>query len=306
MRRLSVFALCALLLTSCSLFKQSADSEADAKKEEEEDDPFKPWEKTLEDTEKIEGFIPLHQKEDRTVYAELSPNQLGENFGLVLHISKGVGVFNLHNGLRLSDTRLMRFRKVGHKVHLVHRNPRFRADEGGMRTSMEENIGHSIVQSFDIVSRNDSTDHVLIKLSDFLTSDYARLGELVKPYFGGKAASVQDDKSYVEQIRGFEKNVEIDAMLSLQGADAPLIGGEAIPDYRSVPVGVRYSFFDLPEEPMQARFADDRVGYFVKAIKDYSKDRQTDPFLRYVQRWRLAPSDTAAYKDGELVEPLGS
>lgn len=304
MRRLSLVLVCALFLTSCTLFKGSTDaSDATSQSTSEEDDPFEPWEETLEDAEKIDGFIPLHKKEDRTLYAELSPDRLGEDVGLVLHISKGVGVFNLHDGLRLSDTRLMRFRKVGHKVHLVHRNVRFRADEGGMRTSMEENVGHSVVESFDIESRNDSTDALLIDLSDFLVSDYANIGETLKTYFGQKPAPFQSGKSYVEEAQAFERNVEIDAMLNYQGSDPPLVGGEAIPDYRSVSVGVRYSFFALPDEPMQPRFADDRVGYFTDAVKDFSKDQRDDPYLRYVNRWRLAPSDTAAYKRGELVEP---
>jgi hypothetical protein len=305
MRHVSIFALCALVLTSCTLFKGSTDAgkKSSDEKKEEEDDPFKPWKKTLKDTEKIEGFIPLHQKEDRTLFAELSPEMLGQNFGLAMHISKGVGVLNLHDGLPLSDMQLMRFRKVGHKVHLVHRNPRFRADAGGMRTSMKDNVGHSVVQSFDIVSQNDSTKHLLVKLSDFLVSDYANIGESVKPYFGGKPVSFQGGTSYVDTVRSFEKNVEIDAMLDFKGSDPPIIGGGALPDYRSIPVGVRYSFFQLPEEPMQARLADDRVGYFTDAIKDFSKDKQDDPYLRYVNRWRLAPSDTAAYREGELVEP---
>jgi hypothetical protein len=305
MRHLSIFALCALLLTSCSLFKSSTDAskQKSETKTDEEDDPFKPWKKTLKDTEKIEGFIPLHQKADRTLFAELSPEMLGQNFGLALHISKGVGVLNLHDGLRLSDMRLMRFRKVGHKIHLVHRNPRFRADAGGMRTSMKDNVGHSVVQSFDIVSRNDSTGHLLVKLSDFLVSDYANIGESVEPYFRGSPISFQKGTSYVDTVRGFEKNVEIDAMLDFKGSDPPIVGGGALPDYRSIPVGVRYSFFQLPAEPMQARRADDRVGYFTDAIKDFSRDKQDDPYVRYVNRWRLVPSDTAAYQRGELVEP---
>ena len=300
--RIALVALCTVFLTSCTLFKGSTDRKPDQAKKKEED-PFKPWKKTLKDTKKIEGFIPLHRKEDRTLYAEVSPEMLGQNFGLVMHISKGVGVFNLHDGLPLSNTRLMRFQRVGHKVHLVHRNPRFRADEGGMRRSMEDNVGHSIVTSFDIVSRHDSTKNLLIELSDFLVSDYANVGERVKPYFGDKPVQFQKGTSYVDSVKNFENNVEIDALLNFQGSDPPLIGGEAIPDYRSIPVGVRYSLFELPEEPMQARFADDRVGYFTNAVKDFSKDREMDPYVRYVNRWRLAPADTAAYKKGELVEP---
>ena len=307
MRHVLPALLCAVLFTSCGVLGLSSDSSPDPATtmdtDAEEDDPFEDWDETLEDTENIDGFLPLHQKEDRTLYAELDPDRLGETFGLVMHISQGVGVFNMHDGLPLSDTRLMQFRRVGHKVHLVHRNVRFRADRGAMRQSLEGNTGHSIVQSFDIVSQHDSTDHLLVELSDFLVSDYPQVGERLKLYFGAVAPTLQSDKSYVDQAMGFPENTEIDASLTFQASSPPLLGGEAVPDYRGIPVGVRYSFFDLPDTPMQRRPADDRVGYFVDAVKDFSKDQARDPYVRYVQRWRLAPSDTAAYRRGERVEP---
>lgn len=319
MRSLFVLLLGTLLLASCTTVNvrpgETAEEPADTPDtttapaadedtdEDEEEDPFGAWDETLEDTEKIEGFLTLHRKEDRTLYAEVPPEQLGSTFGLVLHVSQGAGVFNLHDGLRLSSTRLMQFQRVGHKIHLVHRNPRFRADAGPMRTSLKENTAHSVVHAFDIVSRNDSTKHLLIELSDFLVSDYANVGERLKLYFGQAPAPLQKGKSHVDRAMSFPKNTEIDVALTYQGGQAPLIGGEVVPDYRAVPVGVRYSLFALPESPMQRRPADDRVGYFTNAVKDFSKDKQSDPFIRYVQRWRLAPSDTAAYKRGELVEP---
>ena len=307
MRHILPALLCAVLLTSCGVLglssNSSTDSTAVTTTDEEDDDPFEDWDETLEDTKKIEGFLTLHQKEDNTLYAELPPDQLGQNFGLVMHISQGAGVLNLHDGLPLSSTRLMRFQRVGPKVHLVHRNVRFRADEGPMRTSLQENTAHSVVRSFDIVSKHDSTGHLLVNLTDFLVSDYARVGDRTRFYFNNQPPLLQNDKSYVRHVRGFPDNVEIDAALTYEGPSAPLVGGEALPDYRAIPVGVRYSLFRLPEDQMQRRPADDRVGYFINATKDFSRDQQDRPYLRYVQRWRLAPSDTAAYRRGELVAP---
>ena len=320
MRTLCLLTLSTLLLVSCTTVNvrpdeptddsktpsaETAASEADPEDDEddEEDDPFKPWDETLKDTKKIDGFLPLHRKDDGTLYAEIPKERLGDPFGLILHISQGVGAFNLHDGLRLSNTRLMQFRRVDHKVHLVHRNVRFRADEGPMRTSLKDNTAHSTVHAFDIVSKNDSTGHLLVEFSDFLVSDYPRIGDRLKLYFGGAPATFQQNKSHVTQAMGFPENTEIDVSLTYQGSSAPLIGGEAVPDYRAVPVGVRYSLFELPETKMQRRPADDRVGYFTNAIKDFSRDRSATPYVSYVQRWRLAPSDTAAYKRGELVEP---
>ena len=319
MRTVLLLALSALLFASCTTVNVRPDdaggeptapsteattpSSDEEETTDEDDDPFKPWDETLEDTRTIDGFLPLHEKDDGTLYAEIPAEQMGEPFGLTLHISQGAGVFNLHDGLPLSDTRLMQFRRVNRAVHLVHRNVRFRADEGPMRTSLEENTAHSTVHTFDIVSRNDSTGHLLVELSDFIVSDYPQIGERLQLYFGGAPATFQNDKSYVERAMGFPDNTEIDVSLTYQGSSAPLIGGEAVPDYRAVPVGVRYSLFELPASKMQRRQADDRVGYFTNAVKDFSRDRADNPYVRYVQRWRLAPSDTAAYKRGELVEP---
>lgn len=317
MRSLLFFVLSTLLLLSCTTVNvrsPESSEETDPSSEpaaattdeetETEEDPFEPWDETLEDTRAIDGFVRLHLKKDRTLYAEVPPEKLGESFGLTLHISQGAGVFDLHDGLPLSDTRLMRFRRVGHKLHLVQRNPRFRADKGPLRTSLEDNTAHSVVHAFDIVSRNDSTKHYLIELSDLLVSDYPEIGERLGLYFGGAPASLQSGKSYVDQAMGFPENTEIGVSLHFQGTQPPLAGGEAVPDYRAVPVGVRYSLFELPETPMQPRQADDRVGYFVDAVKDFSREKTADPYVRYVHRWRLAPSDTAAYRRGELVEPV--
>src|SRR5687768_18594596 len=57
--------------------------------------PFKPWEEILKDTKPIDGYLKLHSKRDNTLFIELSAAQLEKDLGLVMHISKGVGVFNI-------------------------------------------------------------------------------------------------------------------------------------------------------------------------------------------------------------------
>ncbi|NBB72527.1 MAG: DUF5117 domain-containing protein, partial [Bacteroidetes bacterium] len=201
MRFHAVVILFALLFASCTTVnvnpsgtaadeapsapEQTAAQQDSGDDKDDEDDPFAEWDETLEDTEKIDGFIPMHLKEeDRTLYAAVHPERLDEDFGLIMHISQGTGVFNLHDGLPLSGTRLMRFTRVGNKIHLVHRNVRFTADEGSaMQTSLDGNTGHSIVEAFDIKSQNDSTKALLIDVTDFFASDYANIGEQLKWYF---------------------------------------------------------------------------------------------------------------------------
>jgi hypothetical protein len=60
----------------------------------------------------------------------------------------------------------------------------------------------------------------------------------------------------------------------------------------------------LPEEPMQPRLWDERVGFFSVQHTDFGLDNQKAETRRYITRWRLEPSDTAAFLRGELVDPV--
>jgi hypothetical protein len=65
-------------------------------------------------------------------------------------------------------------------------------------------------------------------------------------------------------------------------------------DIRSLFLGFTYSFAKLPEEPMHARVADDRLGHFVTRKYDFSDDLAPFPETNYVERWRLEKKDPAA------------
>ena len=81
------------------------------------------------------------------------------------------------------------------------------------------------------------------------------------------------------------------------------LGLETVADYRWIPVGVHYSLLELPTTPMRPRYADERVGYFVSAIKDFSRDTAESFFVRYVNRWRLEKRDPGAAVS-EPVKPI--
>ena len=59
----------------------------------------------------------------------------------------------------------------------------------------------------------------------------------------------------------------------------------------------------LPKEPMQPRFADDRVGFFQNSLTEFSDDQQTTDRGAIIQRYRLEPKDPERYRRGQLSEP---
>jgi hypothetical protein len=60
-------------------------------------------------------------------------------------------------------------------------------------------------------------------------------------------------------------------------------------------VNIHYSISELPQTSYQPRLADDRIGYFVTALKDFSKkEGEDDRFVRYINRWNLEKADSSA------------
>jgi hypothetical protein len=69
-----------------------------------------------------------------------------------------------------------------------------------------------------------------------------------------------------------------------------------VPDSRNVTVAVHYSLCALPETGYQPRLADDRVGYFLSAVKDFSRPTDETAFTRFIHRWHLVKAEPAAEK----------
>ena len=125
------------------------------------------------------------------------------------------------------------------------------------------------------------------------------------------------DATYLSSIRTYPINTEVTvtktyAYNAQTGAPGAPGGG---PQGARLPAGVatgavtlqmNTSFLLLPEEPMQPRMFDPRVGYFADGYNVFSDDQQSVENLRFICRWRLEakPEDVERQKRGELVEPI--
>jgi hypothetical protein len=57
---------------------------------------------------------------------------------------------------------------------------------------------------------------------------------------------------------------------------------------------MHYSLSELPENDYRPRLADDRLGYFLTVVKDFSRDSADTFFVRYISRWKLEKQDPTA------------
>ena len=267
------------------------------------DGPWKSFSDVTKGAEIRTGIFTLYLKRDKA-YLSLTPDQLDRDYLLVTQLSRGIGELGLDGGSSIRSD-LVRFHRAGDRIELQVVNPRFAAAPGTpMARAVDYSFGNSVAQSFAIATMGEDGE-ILVDVAPFLLSDWADLGAFFQGVVAQRKLSgtviLDRERSSVEQIQLFPANLEAGVRLTYQASRN--LGLETVSDYRWIPVGVHYSLLELPANPMRPRYADERVGYFVSAIKDFSRDTAESFFVRYVNRWRLEKRDPNAAVS-EPVKPI--
>ncbi len=257
---------------------------------DDKDKPFQDWKKVTKDAEAKRGFLTLHQKREN-LYLELAPDQLDKPVLGIFSLARGIGMNGVLGGLPV-DNKVVEFHRAGDRILVIQKNTRFTAPAGSaVDKARDLSMGNSVLASLKIESIHDSTKAVLVDLAPFLVSDLPDIGEWMRGAFANKAVRFDKDRSALGAIKVFPENVELEALLTYTPNDRQNFGLATVPDDRYIPVTIHYSFSKLPEQPMMPRLADDRTGYFLTVMKDFSRDTQEHFFVRYVNRWRLEKKD---------------
>ncbi|MFM7136702.1 MAG: DUF5117 domain-containing protein, partial [Planctomycetota bacterium] len=234
----------------------------------------------LKDTARLPGLITLYRKDDK-LHAELPDAMLGREFFVLTSISRGIGERSLLGGMSLGfgDDWVWQFRKVDETIQVVRRNVRFFAAKGSPEEkAVDLAYTDSILFSLPIKGRGPGGGH-LIDLSAVFLTDLPRIAAALPGF------SFARDRSTWGRVKVFPDNVELEVAATYGSSGATTI--DTVPDSRGVTINIRYSISLLPQNSYRPRLADDRVGYFVTALKDFSQQVDEDRFVRYVNRWHL-------------------
>ena len=273
--------------------------------QEKKDKDSKDKKKTYEDiiTDKAistEGLFTTHEVEG-THYFELSNNILDKEILVVSRISGFVKNLNFGGaGVKSKPQQVIRWQKIGNKIALRSVSYNSVASfEDPIYASVVNNNFEPIIMMFDIETTGENSS--IIKVDPLFTGDIPMIGAVNEDQikeFGIKG--VDSKRSIIASMKSFPRNVEIRHILTYKG-------GDKLPDNQvtgTMSVEMNQSFILLPDEPMEPRYYDDRVGYFSVTQTNYSLDDQRTEKERLITRWRLEPKDMEAYKRGELVEPI--
>jgi hypothetical protein len=249
---------------------------------------FPDMESVVKGAKEIDGYFKLYHK-DQTVYAEVPASRFGIPFLCPISIARGVGQGGHQQDY--DEMMVLLFQRVGDRVFLVRRNVRFQAKPGSaVAKAVETTYTDSVLMALRIHATNPLRQSVLISLNDIFMTDFAQL----------RRGVFDPTRSTWQKVKGFPKNVELQVAATYAGGR----GDESVIDPRGTTIVIHYGLCQLPDGGFVPRYADDRVGYFLSVVKDYTNDTKGTPYLRYVNRWRLERADGSPWKEGgKLVEP---
>ncbi len=246
-----------------------------------------PFAAVVKDAARIPGLITLHRKDDK-VWAEIPDSLLGRELFVLISIARGIGDGQLLGGMSwgFGDDWVWQFRRVDDNIHVVRRNVRFFADKGSPEEkAVDLAYTDSVLFSVPIATYAPSGAAVIDLAAIFMT-DLPQIARAL-PGFG-----FARDRSTWSRVKNFPDNTELEVAATYgSGGQAEL---DTVADSRGVTINVHYSISALPQNGYRPRLADNRIGYFVTALKDFSQGVDEDRFVRYINRWQLEKADPSA------------
>jgi hypothetical protein len=237
--------------------------------------------------------------------------QLDKDFLHQVTLATGLGTGALDRGT-MGQSVIARLERRGNRVLLVRDNWSARAPNGSAanQRAATEAFPRSVVASFPVDGEKDgvlTVDATSLFLSDaYGVADGLRGGGPGGAPAGGPYR-VDAARSWLDTARtkAFPRNTEVHAVLTFV-SDAPSPAARRVaPDAKALTFEEHHSLLVLPDTTgFRPRNYDPRYGFFGTQFFDLSKGLDGDYRGGFINRWRLIPRDAAAYRRGEVVEPL--
>jgi hypothetical protein len=223
----------------------------------------------------------------------------------VLATGAGVSALGLDRG-QTGGSAIVRFERQGKRLMLVRENWSIRAegaDAAGQRAAREA-FPRSVLAAFTIESEADGV--LTADATAFFLSDTYGITESIRRSQQG-APRVDASRSWFDaaRTRAFPTNTEIHAVLTFNVDNAGFALRRAAPDAGSPVFEIHHSIVELPaRDGFRPRKGDSRSGFFGTGFYNFTEGFDGDYRDGYANRWRLVPRDPAAYRRGQLTEPV--
>ena len=283
--------------------KPDASAAAASAAGEKKDTPkMKPFaEVVTDDAQTDDGMFTVHLEDDgQKLLFQIPDSLLNKEMLVVSRLARTTEGYQ-YGGAKV-NTQAVRWERQGDFVLLrTVRYASVAADSLPIYRAVRDAQFEPIVARVPVVAVGPDSASVVVDMTGTFTGDTPVFGLPQGAREQFKVRRLDGDRSFLARAMSFPKNVEVRAVLTYESSEPPENASTG-----TLSVEMAHSMVLLPEgdDMMRPRRADDRVGYFSIEQTDYGLPAQRAETREYITRWKLVPSDPAAYARGELVEPV--
>lgn len=260
----------------------------------------------MEAKQSMPGFVDIvYANTEGKVYLALDTGQLNQQMLFQSSLPQGIGSndIGLDRG-QLGDTRLVEFQRFGNKILLKQLNTNYRASATNVaeRQSIDEAFADSVIAGFEIAYENGNK--IYIDYTAFLFSDVHGVAERLSQT-GQGSYSLDAGRSgiYLPKTKTFERNTELEALVTFAGKPQGQYIRQVTPDAKSVSVHLHHSFVALPDDNYKARTFHPYSGFWKHSYFDYSVPIDAEMEQKFIPRHRLSKKNPNA-EVSEALEPI--
>ena len=252
---------------------------------------------TGRDSVNMQGVMNVVQKGD-TVYLEMPVRLMGKTFlvsNKLQQVPEELNAASANRGINY-ENQMVCFewdRQAGRVKMRQHRVTPEAPAGSLMAVSVADNYMDPLIGSYKVEAVSKDSTTVLFKVNDLFDGKQNVLNDVFNAINVGTTPVAE--LSRIVSVKAYERSVVALSELTTKVTE----GRSKV----NLTVTVSTALCLLPDEPMQTRREDWRVGYFSTPSIRYDDRQQRVQRVNYITRWRIEPSDTAAYLRGELVEP---
>lgn len=263
---------------------------------------IRPYERVITKAAKTSRGIFAVHRIDEKVFFEIPTNQFNREFLWVAQVEKTQAGFGYGGGTQLGS-RVVRWQLRNKEILLREVRYTIRADvDDAIRHAVEASSLESVIRRFPIAAIG-TNQAAVIDVTDLFLGDVTEFSARTR--LGAQAAD--KSRSFLEGVRAFPQNIEtrvlmtyaLGAGLGGPGAPGPSTNvpptlSRRDPGQSAVSVILHHSMVLLPDQLMQPRRHDSRIGFFSVGFEDYGSTKHQVEQVRYIARWRLEKKDPEA------------
>ncbi len=299
-KKIAVLGVLAIFSVGCKSPRPIVETGSKPKKKSE--GPKEYAEVITSDAKSDEGLFTTHFVGDK-LYFEIPTDLFEKDMLLVSRIAgvpAGYGGGYVNAGSKVNEQVVRWVKRNGNVDMKVISFENQSDEESPIYRSVQANNFFPILFSAKIQAMSPDSTSVVIEAGPLFENEVNAINGissgLRKRY---KVKKLDKERSYIESAHSYPKNIEVKHVMTYEAEEPPERDQAG-----TISMLLNQSMILLPEDKMQPRLADYRVGWFNIDKYDYNSEELKADDYEIIRRWKLIPKDIEAYKNGELVEPV--